>query len=122
MSYRITGILHEVGNEMQISDGFKKRNFVVKCSEKEPYIEYIQFELIQDKCNIIDDFNLGDNIEITFNIKGRRWQPDNSENDSFKYFVSLQAWRINKVTEESQKKNDDVAYESDDSDDDDLPF
>lgn len=122
MSYHITGVLHEISNEMQISEGFKKRNFVIKCSEKEPYVEYIQFELVQDKCSIIDEFHVGDNVEINFNIKGRRWQPDNSENDNFKYFVSLQAWRISKVTEENQKKNDESDSESNNFDDDNLPF
>lgn len=71
--------------------GFKKREFVVEYAENPQYPEFIKFELIQDKCEQLDGFNVGQELDIAFNLKGRKWTNPKGE---VVYFNSLQAWRI----------------------------
>ena len=51
----------------------------------------IKFEAVQDKCDLLNNFNVGDLVDVDFNLKGRKWTNPQGE---VKYFNSLQAWRI----------------------------
>ena len=92
----IKGRLIEKLETAKITDSFKKREFVVEYAENPMYPEYVKFELIQERCDLIEPFNLGDEIEIDFNIKGRKWTDKQNE---VKYFNSLQAWKISPAQE-----------------------
>jgi len=85
MALELTGKLIEIFPEQQISDKFKKREFVIETSENN-FVEQIKFELVQDRTDLIDPYKVGADIKVSFNLKGRKW------ND--KYFVNVQAWRI----------------------------
>ena len=75
----------------QITGTFKKREFVVEYAENPQYPEFIKFECIQDKCELLDNFAPGQTVMVSFNLKGRKWtDPKNGED---KYFNSLQAWK-----------------------------
>lgn len=87
----IKGKLIEKLDTQKITDSFKKREFVVEYAENPMYPEFVKFELIQDRCDLIEPFNLNDEIEIDFNLKGRKWTDKQNET---KYFNSLQAWKI----------------------------
>lgn len=87
----IKGNLIKKSETTQISETFKKREFVVEYIENPQYPEYIKFELIQDKCSLIDNVNINDTINIHFNLKGRKWTNPQGEDV---YFNSLQAWKI----------------------------
>jgi hypothetical protein len=78
----------------QIKETFQKREFVVEYAENPQYPEYIKFELIQSNCEQIEPFQIGDTINVSFNLKGRKWTDPKGE---VKYFNSLQAWRIEKA-------------------------
>lgn len=139
---KITGKLLEVKDIQQISDTFKKREFIVEYAENPNYPEYLVFELIQERCNLIDPLKVGQEIEVNFNLRGRKWI--NPEGVT-KYFISLQAWRLeamsnleatsnevdNKVADEESAK-DEVSTKDEESsaqdnpvntsEEDDLPF
>jgi len=66
------------------SNGFTKREFVIKTDEKYP--QEVKLELYKDDCNLIDDYEVGDSIEATFNIKGNEYKGN--------YYVNLQAWKL----------------------------
>ena len=83
--------LLEIFNVAQISANFKKREFVVEYAENPQYPEYLKFELIQDKCGLLDQFAVGQEIDVHFNLKGRKWTDPQG---NIKYFNTLQAWRI----------------------------
>ena len=127
MSFEIEGKLIEKYNTEQVSDRFKKREFVIeKTSESygKEYIDTIKFQLTQDKCSELDAVNINDNIKVTFNIKGRRWE----KNGIVNYFNNLEAWKINSTSNSNAPSNvppPDVS-EADliplDEDNDDLPF
>ncbi|WP_420581269.1 DUF3127 domain-containing protein [Reichenbachiella sp.] len=80
------------------ASGFKKREFVVEFAENPQYPEFIKFELIQDKCEQLDAFNIGQEMNIAFNLKGRKWTNPKGE---VVYFNSLQAWRISAANDVS---------------------
>ena len=75
----------------QVSGSFRKREFVVEYADNPQYPECIKFELIQDKCEQLDGFSVGQEINVAFNLKGRKWTNPKGE---VVYFNSLQAWRI----------------------------
>ncbi|MCP4522026.1 MAG: DUF3127 domain-containing protein [Cytophagales bacterium] len=93
MNFDLTGKLLEKNDIQKITETFQKREFVVECEENNAgrvWTDYIKFQLIQDKCDILDQYNVGDTIKVTFNIKGNKWEKEGNVN----YFVNLNAWRI----------------------------
>ena len=72
MSFEIVGKLIEKFDTQQVSDRFKKREFVILKEENvngSIFSDHIKFQLIQDKCDVVDAVNLNDEIKVSFNIK-----------------------------------------------------
>jgi len=113
----------EVSDTVQVTDSFQKREFVVEYAENPTYPEYLKFEVIQDRCQILNGLNPGEEITIYFNLKGRKWTDKSGE---VRYFNSLQAWKIDKSVE--QDINQDIPYPEhppeniESAADDELPF
>ncbi|MCB0736160.1 MAG: DUF3127 domain-containing protein [Bacteroidetes bacterium] len=89
----ITGKIVEIFDEQQVTNTFKKREFVIEYADNPQYPEFIMFQAIQDKTAMLDSINVGDSVTVQFNLKGRKWQSPQGE---VKYFNTLQAWRIGK--------------------------
>ncbi|WP_258099719.1 DUF3127 domain-containing protein [Marinoscillum pacificum] len=89
----VDGKLIEKSETQEVTNSFKKREFVVEYAENPQYPEFLKFELIQTNCQQLDAFNIGDEMTISFNLKGRKWTDRSGE---VKYFNSLQAWRLEK--------------------------
>ena len=87
----ISAKIIEIFATAKVTDTFQKREFVVEYSDNPQYPEYIKFELIQDKCGLLDNFKVGDEVVVHFNLKGRKWTDPQG---TVKYFNSLQAWRL----------------------------
>lgn len=87
----ITGKLHLKKETQQVTATFRKREFVLEFAENPEYPQFILFQLVQDRVELIDGFNQGDEISISFNLRGRSWDSPSGET---KYFNSLEAWRI----------------------------
>jgi len=92
----IKGKVLEIFPVQQVRDSFRKREFVVEYHDSGQYTEFIKFELIQDRCDLLNDLKTGDEVDVNFNLKGRVWTNPQGEKV---YFNSLQAWRIDKVKE-----------------------
>jgi hypothetical protein len=93
MSFELEGKLIEKFDVQQVSDSFKKREFVVETTEEgggRVFTEQIKFQLIQDKTSLIDDLPVNSDVKVSFNLKGRRWEKDGNVN----YFTNLDAWRV----------------------------
>jgi len=82
----VTGKLKVAMDEQTFASGFSKREFVVTTNEQYP--QDIKLELIKDKCSLIDKFEVGQDIKVSFNLRGNFYEPKNA------YYNSLQAWRI----------------------------
>ena len=71
------------------NNGFRKREVVVTTEEQYP--QHILVEFIQDKCDLLNSFQLGQSVKIGINLRGREWVNPQGET---KYFNSIQGWRL----------------------------
>lgn len=93
MSLEIAGKLIQKYPTLQINEKFKKREFVLEISEElngNIYMNYAKMQLVQNKCDILDRFNVGDSLKVSFNIKGTKFMQDGIE----KFITNLDVWRI----------------------------
>ena len=74
------------------SNGFRKREVVITTEEQYP--QDILVEFVQDKTNLLDAFQVGQQVRISINLRGREWVNPQGET---KYFNSIQGWRIEKL-------------------------
>lgn len=87
---QVTGKIKLVGTTQTFgSNGFRKRELVVTTDEQYPQMILIEF--IQDKCDILDSYNVGQDVVVSINLRGREWVNPQGET---KYFNSIQGWRI----------------------------
>ena len=84
---------------VQVSERFRKREFVVEYATNPDFPEYLKFELAQDRCELLDGFEAGQEVRIEFDLKGRRWTDPQGQ---VKYFNSLRAWRLNPAGAETE--------------------
>ncbi|HOW41954.1 MAG TPA: DUF3127 domain-containing protein [Bacteroidales bacterium] len=97
MAFEITGKIVDIAPVNQVSDKFRKREFVIEKKEAggtAVFIDYIKFQLIQDKCDLINESFMNEEVKIWFNLKGNRWERDGKVN----YFTNLDAWKIERVS------------------------
>lgn len=102
MAFELTGILILKGELQQISNKFRKREFVIEKKEtnqNQEFVDYVKFQLTQDRCDLVEPFEINDKIKISFNIRGNRWEKEGKVN----YFTNLDAWRIEK-TEKAEEE------------------
>ncbi|MEJ6777320.1 MAG: DUF3127 domain-containing protein [Crocinitomicaceae bacterium] len=126
--FKLTGSVKLIKDTVQISEKFAKREFVVNDASS-MYPQDILFQSVQDKCSMLDGFNENDQVEVSFNLRGREWTSPQGE---VKYFNTLDAWRIEKVGQGMpQGGPSDMnlnptptapAASTESADDDDLPF
>jgi hypothetical protein len=91
--FKLNGIVKVVNPTVQVSEKFAKREFVVTDASS-MYPQDIMFQLTQDKCSLADAIQVNDQIEVSFNLRGREWTSPAGE---VKYFNTLEAWRIDKI-------------------------
>ena len=94
MSYDITGNIAVIFDEMQVTATFKKREFVIEVPD-DKYPEFIKFETTQDKCDLLNNISVGQEVAVSFNLGGRKWTDPKTQVD--KYFNSHHAWKIEGV-------------------------
>jgi len=82
------------------NNGFRKRELVVTTQEQYP--QHIMVEFVQDKTDLLDSFQLGQNVKISINIRGREWVNPQGET---KYFNSIQGWKIESLEQISEASN-----------------
>ena len=87
---QVTGKVKVINNEESFgSNGFRKRELVVTTEEQYP--QSILIEFVQDKCDLLNNFNIGQDVTVSINLRGREWVNPQGET---KYFNSIQGWRI----------------------------
>jgi hypothetical protein len=126
MAFEITGKIIDISPVNQVSDKFKKREFVIEKKETggaAVFIDYVKFQLVQDKCDLINESFLNEDVKISFNLKGNKWERDGKIN----YFTNLDAWKIEKTSSAVKDQNvpshttlEDIPPENDELSD--LPF
>lgn len=106
------------------NNGFRKREVVVTTEEQYP--QHILIEFVQDKCDLLNNYQVGQPVKIGVNLRGREWVNPQGET---KYFNSVQGWRIENLAAQSQSgapvppaDQFEPANDMNDEDFDDLPF
>ena len=83
-------------NETQTfgASGFRKRELVLTTDEQYPQMLAIEF--IQDKTDLLNSFQVGQDVKVSINLRGREWINPQGE---AKYFNSIQGWRIENLAQ-----------------------
>ncbi len=108
------------------ANGFRKREVVVTTEEQYP--QHIMIEFVQDKTDLLNNFQVGQQVKVNINLRGREWVNPQGET---KYFNSIQGWRIEAL--QANTANPEMppvppaeafepANELNEDDHDDLPF
>jgi single-strand DNA-binding protein len=92
-TFETVGVLKLKKDTQVVSDKFSKREFVMTLDPNDKYPQHVPFQVSQDKCGLLDGFNVGDELKLSVNIRGNEW------ND--RYFVNLEAWKIELVSKAS---------------------
>lgn len=90
MSFEVEGKLYKKFDTVQVKDTFKKREFIIEL-EDGAYSQLIKFQLIQDRCELLEDYVEGSDIKVFFNLRGRAWT---GKEGTTSYFTNLAAWKI----------------------------
>lgn len=93
MEYQITGKVAEVYPVNRVNERFRKREFVIEHKDTgsgQAYVDFIKFQLTQDKCETIDESWLRQDVTVTFTIKGNRWE----KNGMVNYITNLNALTV----------------------------
>ena len=83
--YEATGKIKMIGEVQSFASGFTKREFVVTTAH-DKYPQDIKFDLVKDKCAVLDSFKPGDEVQVNFDIRGREYNG--------KYYVDLSCWKL----------------------------
>jgi hypothetical protein len=138
MSFEVTGRLAEIFETQKVSDRFQKREFVLEIKSSGTsgieFVDFVKFQSTQEKCSLLDQFTVDDEVKVSFNLRGRKWERDGQ----ISYFTNLEAWRIEKIQDVSDGSStpsqpdyaapdtQDAPFPTqpppEDSGDDDLPF
>ena len=88
--FKFKGIAYKVGNVETISEKFRKREFVVTDGASQ-YPQYIPFTFVNDKCDLLDSIAEGQEVEVSFSLKGREWT---SPQGQVKFFSTIEGFAI----------------------------
>lgn len=104
MSYELIGKLVAKYDTVQRTATFKTREFAIEKTDDiggRTIVNYAKFQCVQDKTEIIDKVNVGDDVKVYFNIKGSKWEKEGKTN----YITNLDAWRIEQMLQANTANN-----------------
>ncbi len=125
MGIQVSGKLHLIKDVQQITERFKKREFVVELGDNSRYPQLVLFQLTGDRTELLDGFRVGEEVKLDFSLRGREWT---SPSGDVKFFNSLDVWTIDRASGFSDDGFDQSIEEPSESDgqptefDDDIPF
>lgn len=93
----VLGRIKMIGNVQDVSPTFRKREVVVTTEEQYP--QHIMIEFTQDKCDLLNAFQIGEQVRVGINLRGREWVNPQGET---RYFNSIQGWRIDRPQQMQQ--------------------
>ncbi|MFM2198064.1 MAG: hypothetical protein RLZZ505_1496 [Verrucomicrobiota bacterium] len=125
--YEATGKIKLISDTQNFPSGFSKREFVVTTGDGK-YPQDLKFEMVKDKCAILDNYKEGSDVKVSFDIRGNEYNG--------KYYVNLSCWKLEGGSGGGGGRNDEYSQESrssaepsaadlrkeDDFDDEQIPF
>ena len=121
-SAAVTGKVHVIEETKTYGQkGFRKRLMVLE-QDNGRFTNYIPVEFIQDACDSADELAVGDEVEVTYRLSGRKWQRD--PNSEVKYFLSAEAmnFRVLSASSGETSETDEIPYGETFESDEDAPF
>lgn len=92
---KVRGVVHVIEETKTYgAKGFRKRLVVLE-QDKGSFVNYVPVEFTRDDCDSVDSLNVGDEVDVTYRLSGRKWQRDASS--EVKYFLSAEALRFDVV-------------------------
>jgi len=91
MGLEIEGRIHELFEVKQVTERFRKREFVIELTDNPQYPQFVLFQLTGNRCDALDDFEKGQEVRVEFSLRGREWKSPQGE---IKYFNSLDVWKL----------------------------
>ena len=82
----LAGKVKVIFDKQTFGSGFEKREIVVTTLEQYP--QDIKFEVYKEKCDMLSNFAVNEDVTVHFNLRGNEYNG--------KYFVNLNAWKIDK--------------------------
>jgi len=93
----VRGVVHLIEETKTFGQkGFRKRLVVLE-QAKGTFTNYIPVEFVKDGCDAVDAVGVGEEIEVTYRLSGRRWQRDAAS--EAKYFLSAEALSFRRLAE-----------------------
>lgn len=83
--YEAVGKIKLISDTQSFPSGFTKREFVVTTAN-DKFPQDLKFEIVKDKCSLLDSFHSGQEVQVNFDIRGNEYNG--------KYFVNLSCWKI----------------------------
>ena len=118
MGFETTGRIHQQSATQQVTERFRKREFVIELSDNPRYPQYVLFQLTGDRCESLDGFRIGEEVRVEFSLRGREWKNPRGET---KYFVSLDVWTLQRIADAAGERA--LGFEDPPPpSDDDVPF
>lgn len=99
-SFNVTGKLIAKSETVQVSDKFKKREFVLMTVDNVNGTEYpnpLKMQAVQAKCDVLDKYAIGAEVSVSFNVKGNSYT--DKKDGSTKYIVNLDMWKMEATTQ-----------------------
>lgn len=96
MNMQVQGRIHTAFPAAQVTQKFRKREFVLELDAASRYPQFVLFQLTGDRCEALDDFAAGDVVAVEFSLRGREWKSPKGET---RYFNSLEVWSIGRAGE-----------------------
>jgi len=94
MALEVSGKLIEIQPTQQIKENFSKREFVIEITQQTntgmTFTNYASFQLVNNACSLMDRFQVGQEVRVSFDIRGNRWEKDGQ----VRYITNLNAWRV----------------------------
>ena len=119
MAFEVSGRLHTVFEAKDITQRFRKREFVLELADNPKYPQLVLFQLTGDRCENLDGFKEGDSVSLEFSLRGREWTSPKGE---LKYFTSLEVFSISGSDGAADDDRPPLPDEPPPDLDDDLPF
>ena len=123
--YETTGKIKVINDTQTFPSGFSKREFVVTTAA-DKFPQDLKFEVVKDKCSLLDGFKVGQDVQVNFDIRGNEYNG--------RYYVNLACWKLQaaggaaepsgrgQAAASSSGEPDMADLRSDDDFDDEVPF
>jgi hypothetical protein len=88
MQVTVTGVVNFVGELEEVGRNAIQKKVIVVETEGQ-YSQKIPIEFLKDKVHMLDDFFIGDRVDVSANMRGTDFNG--------KYYLSLNGWKIIKI-------------------------